>query len=66
MRKRADEATDKNFISNTQYVVRVSPNIARKTIDLMIYLDINVKKKHNYSRIGLSCNVSLRISLYFK
>jgi hypothetical protein len=44
MRKHAEEVTDKNFISNTQYVICVSPDIARKTTDLMIYLDIYIKK----------------------
>jgi len=44
MRKHVEEVTEINLISNTQYAVCVSPNIARKT-DLMIYLDINIKRK---------------------
>jgi hypothetical protein len=45
--------TNIKLISNTHYVVCVSPNISRKAIDLMIYLDINIKNKDNTSRIGL-------------
>jgi len=53
VRKHTEKVTDINLISNTQYAVRISPNIARKTIDFMIYLDINIKKKDNNYRIGL-------------
>jgi hypothetical protein len=53
MRKHAEDVKDINFISITQYVVCVSPDIARKTIDLMIYLDTNMKKEDDTSRIGL-------------
>jgi len=47
MRKHAEEVTDINFISNTQYVVCVSPNTARKKIDLVMCLYINIEKKDN-------------------